>query len=255
MPSQARRREDALVAQRRDLRATRVAVRRRRAPRLVGGEPLRRERRGAHGGTAASADASSPETVLARHGPLLDGKDRRAGLAVEHEELARLRRLKHDAGTRRPSRVTVDERRRRRVVVVPEVVVHGLEVPHDLARRRAQRDDGVRVAVVAEPLAAVVVGARAAGGDEHEVARGVGGDHRPRVRRAGACAICRRATSSRAGIGSSRCGTGSQVQRSAPVRASNARTSPRSHVGGAVVGDRRSRRRRARPTTAGGDVS
>src|SRR5690606_38988595 len=70
-------------------------------------------------------------------------------------------------------------------VVIPEIVVHDLEVPDDLAGFGAQRDDAVRIQVAAGAFAAVVVGRCAAGGDEDEAAFGVDGHDGPGVGRAG----------------------------------------------------------------------
>ena len=62
----------------------------------------------------------------------------------------------------------------------------GLEGPDALAGVGAQGDEGVGVEVVAQPLAAVVVGAGAAGRDEDQAALGIGRDDRPGVGGAGA---------------------------------------------------------------------
>ena len=78
-----------------------------------------------------------------------------------------------------------DERRRRGVVVVPEIVMHGLEMPHDAAGRRAQRHDRVRIAVVAEPKRAVVVGRGARRRHENQIARRIRRHDRPHVCGAG----------------------------------------------------------------------
>ena len=59
-------------------------------------------------------------------------------------------------------------------------------MPDALAGVGAQRHDGVREEVVAQPLAAEVVVAGAAGRHEDEIARGIGDDHRPGVGAAGA---------------------------------------------------------------------
>ena len=129
--------------------------------------------------------ARSPGTVLARHRPLLHRKERLARLAVEHEEHPRLRRL--DDRRHVPAIAPEGhERRRRCVVVVPQIVVHRLEVPDELAGGCPERHDRVRVVVPAEPRAAVVVGARGAGRDDHEIARGVSSDHGPGVGASGA---------------------------------------------------------------------
>ena len=73
-------------------------------------------------------------------------------------------------------------------VVVPEIVMNSLERPYSLAGRGAQRDDRVRIPVVAEPQHTVVVGCSAARRHEHEVALGIGDEGGPRV---GASALVR----------------------------------------------------------------
>ncbi len=59
--------------------------------------------------------------------------------------------------------------------------MHRLEMPRQLARRGAQRHDGIRVAVVAQARDAVVVNGRAGGGQEHEIALRVRGDDGPGI--------------------------------------------------------------------------
>ena len=77
------------------------------------------------------------------------------------------------------------QERRRRDVVVPEVVMDRLKVPHDFARRRAEGNDRIGVAVVASALAAEVIRARAARGHENQIALRIGGEDRPGVGRSG----------------------------------------------------------------------
>jgi hypothetical protein len=62
--------------------------------------------------------------------------------------------------------------------------MHDLEVPHDVARRRAERHDRVGVHVRAEPFAAVEIGARTARGEEDEPTLRIDRHHGPHVRRA-----------------------------------------------------------------------
>ena len=77
-----------------------------------------------------------------RHGALLDREDRPAGSRVRARRASRS--CSPGARPARARRLAQgDERRRRRVVVVPEIVVHGLERPHHLPGRRVQRDDRV----------------------------------------------------------------------------------------------------------------
>ncbi len=66
--------------------------------------------------------------------------------------------------------------------------MHGLKRPHYLPRRSREGRDGVGVAVVAQPHRAVVVRRRAPGRNEHEVALGIAGQHRPGVGAAGVSA-------------------------------------------------------------------
>ena len=208
---QARRREDALGARGRDLLATPRAILLGGAPGVVGAEAFGRDRDA--GGTAASATPSSPGTSLGGTGRSSTGKQRRAGHAVEDEDAAHLRGDRDRGGAVAPG----EERGLGRDVVVPEIVVDDLEAPHQLAGGGAQGDDGVRPPVVARARAAPVVGARAAGRDEHQPAL--------RDRRTGSTTRCRLRCAASSGLAH---GIGSQVQRSAPVRASKARTMPRS---------------------------
>ena len=81
------------------------------------------------------------------------------------------------------------EERLRRDVVVPDVVVHGLEAPDELAGRSAQREHGAAELVHLAVVAAPVVEHRVAGRDEHEAARLVDGEGRPGVRGAEGVAL------------------------------------------------------------------
>ena len=119
-----------------------------------------------------------------RRGPLLDRIERRAGLAIEQEEATHLGDLR-DARATVADAVDLEERRLRGHVVVPVIVVHGLEVPAHRAAVGVERDDRARVVVEAVALAAVVVGRGVAGGHEDEAALGVARQDRPHVRRAG----------------------------------------------------------------------
>jgi hypothetical protein len=123
---QARRREDPLAAQRRELLAADArsqGVRPNASPgRAAGGM----ERRRALSGRAASAPSARP----ARRSPARGAprrEERRAGLAVEQEQVPHLGGLR-ERGHRAPG-LDLEQRRLRGDVVVPEVVVHGLEVP------------------------------------------------------------------------------------------------------------------------------
>ena len=170
---------NGVIASRHQARSSSVS-----APRLVRGQPRARERsRGRREGLRRRGLLA--RDVALRHRPLFDRNERRAGLAIEHEEVAGLGRHA-DGRDGAPVLAPVEQDRWRRDVVVPEIVMHGLEVPDALAGVGAQRHDGIGEQVVAEALAAVVVRARAARRDEDEIAGGIGDDHRPDIGGTGA---------------------------------------------------------------------
>ena len=115
-----------------------------------------------------------------RHRPFFDAEDRLAGDAIEDEHQRHLRHHR-DRGHRLAVALDVDQRRRRRHVVVPDVVMHQLLVPFQLAGRRVERDDGVAVQVRALAIAAVVVGRRRTDRRVDDAALGVDGEERPDV--------------------------------------------------------------------------
>ena len=163
---------------------------------LVLGHPLPGERGRPHRqGLGGPGDLAG--NVRGRERPFLDGVDRLAGLAVEHEDVGRLGDLGHDVA---PPAVLDDGQQvgGRREVAVPDVVVHRLEMPDPLAGRRVEGEQGVGEEVGAHAVAAVEVGGGRAGGDEHQPplvvhrhARPVvgGADAEPRVRRPGVVAV------------------------------------------------------------------
>ena len=146
-----------------------VPIGRRRPPHGVGRErPLGHQQRQLRRGRLRGP-RGVPGDVARRRRPLLDVEERPASLAIEHEQPAGLGGLgdgRHDPAVARH----VHEHRLRRQVVVPQVVVHRLERPHERAGGRPQGDQGVGVGIRARPETAEEVGARAAGGDEHEIA-------------------------------------------------------------------------------------
>ena len=153
---QAGRREHAVVAQRPEARQACLALGRRRAPDVGLGHRLRDQagrlrREGLRGRGVLLGH------VARRHRPLDDGEVRLAGDPIEEEQVPGLR-SDGDGG----AATAGEEERLRGDVVVPDVVVDGLECPRDLAGRRLQRHDAVGVGVVAGAVAAEVVGAGAA---------------------------------------------------------------------------------------------
>ena len=126
-------------------------------------------------------------------------------VAVEHVHHAvAVRPQHHLARTALP--LDVGEHRHLRGVVVQLVVRRELVVPLQLAGVGVERDDAVAVQVVAEPRAAVPVGRRIAGAEEHEVRLGVVGAGVPD---AGAAGLPRLA---RPGLVARLAGTGNRVE-------------------------------------------
>ena len=102
-----------------------------------------------------------------RHRPLLDLDHRFARIPVQDEEIAGLRRH-GERVDRLAVALDVEEHRRRRRIVVPEIVVDGLEVPAVRAGADIDRDDRVGEQVGARPVAAVGEGDRRSQRQEHE---------------------------------------------------------------------------------------
>ena len=101
-----------------------------------------------------------------------------AGHAVEHVHEAVAIGPEHRLG-RRAAPIDVGEHGHLRRVVVHLVVRRELVVPLQLARVGVEREHAVAVEVVAEPVAAVPVGRRIAGAEEHEVRLGIVGARVP----------------------------------------------------------------------------
>ena len=122
--------------------------------------------------------------VARRHGALFDRPDRLARHAIEHEREALLGQL-HDGVDRPAVDANRDEVGRRRVVVVPQAVMHDLEVPLADAGRGVEAHQRFGEHVGARTAAAVEVVARRAERHVDEAARGVERHRRPRVGVAG----------------------------------------------------------------------
>jgi len=76
----------------------------------------------------------------------------------------------------------VDNRGRRKIPV-PEIVMHGLEMPDPFPRVRVQRDQAIGVKIVAKAVAPIKIIGRRAGGDEDHAALLVNHHSRPGIRR------------------------------------------------------------------------
>src|SRR3954468_3439066 len=107
-----------------------------------------------------------------RDAALLDRPYRLAGVAIEHEDKALLGRLDHDIALTIAG-VDARERRLRRQIGIPDVVMHGLECPYELAGLDAQRDHRIGMLVVARPLAAPKIRRRRGRRQEDQSARRV----------------------------------------------------------------------------------
>src|SRR6266496_900502 len=90
--------------------------------------------------------------VAGGEAPLLDRPDRLTSDAVEHVQKSGLSCLRHDID-RLPVASDGGELGRGRVVVVPEVVVHHLEVPQSLPRTGIQREQRGAEQIRAMPVA------------------------------------------------------------------------------------------------------
>ena len=142
------------------------------------------------------------------------------------------------AGTGAPLHLDVPEHRLRGEVVVPQVVVHELLLPGDLAGARVQRQQRVGEAIRPDaqrrrrsPGWPIRWGSAPGRAPRRPTSR-------PRRCRAPVLAACASFQSAAAGC-SGESGSGSNDHMpAAPLRASNARITPRSTLDGAVVTDR-----------------
>ena len=123
-----------------------------------------------------------------RHAAFLHRPYRFAGVAVEHEHKTLLGRLDHHIA-RALAGVDARQRRLRWQIVIPDIVVHGLIRPHQLAGLGAQCHHRIGVLVVAGPLAAPEIRARRGRRQEHQAARFVHRHRRPHIGVAGDDAV------------------------------------------------------------------
>ena len=177
-----RRREDALVPQILDHALAGHSIGRVEVTEVLQREALRAQLDGAE---RLCLRCAFTRDVAGWHVALFDGEQGLAGVSMQHEQHAGLGRLQ-DRGYVLAAATDRGEGGGRCIVVVPEIMVDGLEMPCDLAGRGLERDDRVRVAVVARPQAAEVVRARARSRREDEAALRVGHHDRPDICRTGA---------------------------------------------------------------------
>ena len=115
---------------------------------------------------------------LLRHFALVDADERRAVGAIEHIHPACLPRV-GEAFAHCAIKLDVEQRDGRGRVVVPDVVVHFLEVPPVRAALRIDGDDRRREQIVAAANRAVVIGAGVAGREVDEPQLGIDGRRVP----------------------------------------------------------------------------
>ena len=131
-------------------------------------------------GNGCVGHACSPGTSLAGTGRSSIGQ---IGSPVTRSNTYRNPVLLACATTSTSSAVVADGRqlRRGRVVVVPQVVMHHLEMPQPLAGARVEREQRSAEQVRAEPIGAVVVVGRRPGREVGDAARRVDRDLAPGV--------------------------------------------------------------------------
>ena len=125
--------------------------------------------------TSVRADAARPRELL-HEGPAEQHFSIRA---IEHVEEAVAIRLQQQLA-RLPLEHRIDEHRWLLRVPIPQIVRRELIVPAQLSGLRVEREDGIRVQVVALPLAAVGVRIRISRRPEQRVGLGVVGPGQPR---------------------------------------------------------------------------
>src|SRR5206468_3380151 len=162
---EAWRREQTFVAKRLDALNERLSLRRRQIRVDVFlGERLTSERRRPRR-EGLRRERMLSRRVGLRHRPFLDRPDRAAGLALEDEQEALLRRLRDDIDI---AAVLADRQQLRRLgqVVVPQIVMHQLVMPNAFAGARVERHERVAEQICARTIAAIEIEARAAEADE-----------------------------------------------------------------------------------------
>ena len=174
-----RRSEDAFVAQPANPVPARLAILRRRPPRIVGRNFLRSEWRRSYGeGLCRRSDFAG--NVALRNAVLLNRKDRLSGIAIQYVKKPGLIPLNNDVNFFSLMLQCCEQWRRCRVVV-PQVVMHELKTPGDLAGLTVQCNYRIGPLVVSRSKPAIVVGTGAPSRHEDEIALHIHRHDRPRV--------------------------------------------------------------------------
>ena len=129
-------------------------------------------------------------TIL-RHAAFLDRPYRLAGIAIEHEYKSLLGRLNDDVA-RTVAGIDPRQRRLRRQVIVPDVMMHGLERPHQFTGFATQCDHRIGMLIIARTLAAPEIRTGRGCRQEHQPACFIRRHRRPDIGGAGIDAIMRK---------------------------------------------------------------
>ena len=164
----AERFERAVTAQLRELLARPGRRLRRARGEFVGGQSLTRVGRGQLRPQVGGAGDFAWH-VRGRRGHLFERKHRLAGVAIQHEHEALLGRLHQ-----RIDGLSLDaqghERRSRGQIAIQHVVFHELEMPAQFSGGGVERQQAVRIQIVAEAIRSVEIRRRRTGRDEHQPA-------------------------------------------------------------------------------------
>ncbi len=150
---------------------------------VVGAEPLLRIRLGA-GGKRLGCGRLFAGHIAGGHRVLLDRPDGLARHPIEHEEKAHLGGNRDDV-TQRPVDAHGAQHRWRRDVVIPQPVMHGLEIPFHRPGAGVEADDRLSVEAVSFSRSPVVVIARRAHGQVHQPTGDVDAERSPDIGVAG----------------------------------------------------------------------
>jgi hypothetical protein len=149
----------------------------------VHGDPLSLKRCG-FGGNGLRTRGFFPGHRRRWHRPFLDGPERRAGEAVEHIAEPLLGDLGHGFDAASLDR-EVDQIRRGGQVIIPQAMMHQLEVPDSSAGLRFECDETFGKEVIARALPPIIIIGRRREGQVDVAQRLIAAHHRPDIRIAG----------------------------------------------------------------------
>src|SRR5689334_20998901 len=156
---------------------------RREVDEIVIAQTLRLEGRGPRGKGLCRSGLFAWHIRL-RYALLFDRPDGLAGHAVEYECKAALRNLR-DGWNPAAFDGDIDEHGRRGQIVVPDVVVQSLEMPHTLSSGSVETDETVREEIVAVTVTAIEIAGRCFERQIHVAALCICGESGPHASVAG----------------------------------------------------------------------